>query len=101
METKSPPRYWDGAEVPSDFLALQIDGYDLAYLNRTTAGEKVLSAEEFQAWVDLVAAAPKLLAALGGLLDWARENTSPRDANSPHALLVQAAEAIAAARGEG
>lgn len=39
-------------------------------------------------------AGPALLAALQALLDWGREHTSPRDANSPHALLVAAAEAI-------
>lgn len=32
--------------------------------------------------------------ALAGLLDWAREHTSPRDANSPHELLVKAAAVL-------
>lgn len=35
-----------------------------------------------------------LLVALQGLLDWGREHTSPRDPNSPHALLVAAQDAI-------
>lgn len=47
----------------------------------------------------LFAAAPDMLAALQALSDWGREHTSPRDANSPHALLVAAAKAIAAAEG--
>jgi hypothetical protein len=34
--------------------------------------------------------------ALAALLDWGRENTSPRDPNSPHALLVEAAAALEA-----
>ena len=42
----------------------------------------------------LVAAAPDLRAARQALLDWGRNNTSPRDANTPHALLVAAREAI-------
>lgn len=33
--------------------------------------------------------------ALKALLDWGREHTSPRDPNSPHALLVEAAAALA------
>jgi hypothetical protein len=36
----------------------------------------------------------RLEEALRALLDWGRENTSPRDANSPHALLVAAMEAL-------
>lgn len=47
----------------------------------------------------LIAAAPDLLAALRALLDWGREHTSPRDDNSPHALLIQACEAVAKAEG--
>jgi hypothetical protein len=41
--------------------------------------------------------APDLLTALQALLAWGREHTSPRDPNSPHALLVAAQEAIAKA----
>jgi hypothetical protein len=37
--------------------------------------------------------------ALRALLDWGREHTSPRDANSPHKLLVAAADALAKAEG--
>ena len=33
-------------------------------------------------------------AALVALLNWAREHTSPRDANSPHDLLVAACHAL-------
>jgi hypothetical protein len=36
----------------------------------------------------------RVRSALAGLLDWAREQTSPRDANSPHDLLVEAAAAL-------
>ena len=46
----------------------------------------------------LIAAAPELLAALEALVDWGREHTSPSDANSPHALLADAAHAINKAR---
>jgi hypothetical protein len=36
----------------------------------------------------------ELLAALRALTDWGREHTSPRDANSPHDLLIRAVAAI-------
>jgi hypothetical protein len=36
----------------------------------------------------------ELLEALRALTDWAREHTSPRDANSPHDLLVRAIAVI-------
>lgn len=39
----------------------------------------------------------EMLEALRALLDWGRDNTSPVDANSPHALLVRACEVIAKA----
>lgn len=55
---------------------------------------------EYVANARLIAAAPDLLAALSDLLDWGRENTSPRDENSPHTLLVAALSAIAKAKGE-
>lgn len=42
---------------------------------------------------------PQLAQALRGLLDWGRDHTSPRDANSPHDLLVAAAAALAAYEG--
>lgn len=38
-----------------------------------------------------------LLEALRALTDWGRDNTSPRDANSPHNLLIRAVEVIAEA----
>jgi hypothetical protein len=37
-----------------------------------------------------------LLSAAAALLDWAREHTGPRDANSPHALLVTLQAELAA-----
>lgn len=43
----------------------------------------------------LIAAAPELYEALCELLEWGREHTSPRDANSPHELLVKASAALA------
>ena len=49
----------------------------------------------------LIAAAPELLAALRGLLDWCREHTGPTMPNSPHELLCVAHEAIAKAEGRG
>lgn len=45
-------------------------------------------------------AAMELLAALRALTDWAREHTSPQDANSPHGFLVAAVSAIQKAEGE-
>lgn len=45
----------------------------------------------------MMKAAPDLLKALRDLLDWGREHTSPRDANSPHELLIAAVNAIAEA----
>ena len=45
----------------------------------------------------IVAAAPDLLAALQALTDWGRDHTSPKDPNSPHALLVAARAAISLA----
>lgn len=47
----------------------------------------------------LFSAAPELLATLKALTDWGRDHTSPRDENSPHALLVAAVAAIHAAEG--
>jgi len=38
--------------------------------------------------------ASQVRAALAALLDWGRSHTSPRDANSPHALLIAAAAAL-------
>ena len=49
----------------------------------------------------LIAAAPDLLAALNGLLDWCGEHTGPTMNNSPHFLCVAAYEAIAKAEGRG
>jgi hypothetical protein len=40
-----------------------------------------------------------LLRALKALTNWARENTSPNDTNSPHTLLIDACAAIAKAEG--
>lgn len=42
----------------------------------------------------LIAAAPALKSALAGLLDWCREHTSPRGANSPRSLVVAAFNAL-------
>jgi hypothetical protein len=39
----------------------------------------------------------RITAALRALLDWGREHTGPRDPNSPHVLLIEAAEALKAA----
>ena len=36
----------------------------------------------------------RLRMALRSLVDWAREHTSPLDADSPHALLVAACEVL-------
>lgn len=40
--------------------------------------------------------AADLITAATNLLDWAREHTSPRDVNTPHALLVTLAAALTA-----
>jgi hypothetical protein len=42
----------------------------------------------------LIAAAPELAQALKALTKWGRDTTSPRDPNSPHALLVAAVDAL-------
>lgn len=47
------------------------------------------------------AAAAQLAAALWDLTAWAREHTSPRDANSPHAQIVAAVRALNAAQAAG
>jgi len=39
-----------------------------------------------------------LVTALERLTEWACTHTSPRDANSPHALLIEAREALALAK---
>lgn len=44
--------------------------------------------------------AAELLAALSDLLEWGREFTGPTDPNSPHDLLVRAANVIAKIEGE-
>ena len=49
----------------------------------------------------LIAAAPELLSALRGLLDWCREHTGPTMPNSPYELLCVAHNAIAKAEGAG
>jgi hypothetical protein len=43
----------------------------------------------------------ELLETLRALTDWAREHTSPRDANSPHDILIRATAVIAKAEREG
>jgi hypothetical protein len=57
-------------------------------LLRTAEGRAVLA---------LIEAAPEIRTAARDLLDWARENTSPRDPNSPHEILVRLAAALAKA----
>lgn len=47
----------------------------------------------------ILAAAPELLTTLQALTDWCCSNTSPRDPNSPHELLVAAVAAVAKAKG--
>lgn len=51
--------------------------------------------DEDRANARLMVAAPDLAKALRALTDWAREHTGPRDANSPHELLVNAVAALA------
>lgn len=55
--------------------------------------------EETKANGRLIAATPDLLEALRHLTEWGRENTSPRDPNSPHELLIVAVAAIDKAEG--
>lgn len=43
----------------------------------------------------LIAAAPDMLAAMHQITGWMRDHTSPRDANTPHAMLVDACAIIA------
>jgi hypothetical protein len=52
-----------------------------------------------QADARLIEAAPELLDAGRALLEWCRENTSPRDENSPHELLIDLAAVIDRAEG--
>lgn len=58
----------------------------ISYLLRSKLG---------QANARLIEAAPDLAHTLRALLDWAREHTSPRDDNSPHLLLIDAAAVLA------
>ncbi len=66
----------------------------LIKVNTTAPG---MEREEVESIARLIAAAPDLLAALQALTDWGRDHTSPKDPNSPHALLVAARAAIAQA----
>ena len=66
------------------------------YIARTMGDN---SDAQHEANAHLIAAAPDMLAALVALLDWGREHTSPTDANSPHALLIDAAAAALKAMG--
>ena len=50
---------------------------------------------------ELIAQNERLLAALRALTEWGCTYTSPRDANSPHKLLIQARELITQAEEKG
>jgi hypothetical protein len=72
-----------------------------AYERGTGCGESIdwsdLDAAYEAAVRTLAETAPRqsrLEGVLTALLDWGLENTSPRDANSPHVLLVAAREAL-------
>jgi hypothetical protein len=58
--------YWDGGEVYGGrVLALTVNGHDLVHCSRVYAGNGArLNDAEYQAWIDLIIAAPKLQAAL-------------------------------------
>lgn len=79
---------------PWSCLVRQGDMYEVV----TDAAEPAIT--ERAANARLIEQSPALLADLKALVDWAREHTSPRDSNSPHALLVAAATTIAKATGE-
>lgn len=71
--------------VPTNYWLATMDSWDAAVNHKANA--------------HLIAAAPELLAALEALKEWGCTYTGPRDANSPHALLVAAHAAIAKAKG--
>lgn len=97
MHTPGP---WEVAQYAGDVTMIENRvptgyGYLLTQVARILPVSE--SAEEN---ARLIAAAPDLLAALQALTDWGRDHTSPKDPNSPHALLVAARAAIARATGK-
>ncbi len=74
-------------------LRTQANGTNLVEVYRADDSIRVLTRDELhENNVDL-------LTALEALTDWGREHTSPLQPNSPHELLVQAAAAVAKAKG--
>jgi hypothetical protein len=70
------------------------DGETICTVYFTVADIENENGDESRARADLIAAAPELRHALQRLLEWCRWNTSPRDPNSPHDLMIAAVAAI-------
>lgn len=101
QNTAHTPGPWAVNYSPADGFSVWHDPRQHGDMKR---GAVIIAADlrakpETEANARLIAAAPDLLAALRDLLEWGRDNTSPRDDNSPHNLLIAAAAAIAKAGG--
>ena len=85
--------------TPGPWTAVECDGNEDDLAITDSDGGHVCYSVATHADAELIAAAPELLSALRGLLDWCREHTGPTMPNSPYALLCVAHEAIAKAEG--
>lgn len=99
MKAEHTPGPW----VANDCIVKAVDCYgpwvaDTDLMLRYPPRKPHISHAEQRANARLIAAAPDLLAALEELTLWARENTGPKDPNSPHHLLIVAVEAIRKAK---
>jgi hypothetical protein len=98
MKTIHTPGPWFITRTESSPCSIEASGNEAAIAKVYLTDPKIHKrTPEHHANARLIAAAPDLLQALSDLTDWGRTHTSPRDANSPHHLLVAARAAIAKA----
>ena len=105
MTTDTQGRWTPGRWQAEGWQGLTVNAHHaehpqgIATILACPAGSHNAPLAEIKANALLIAAAPDLLAALVGLVNWGREHTSPCDDDSPHELLVRGCEAIVKAGG--